>query len=443
MLGSSHTRGPDGYASGVRRTKGVVRLLDKHDVDVVGLQEMQADQMRSFHKRTGGAYAMYPGFSGEREIDGENSVAWDRSTWQALEKRAFTIPYFHGNRRTMPLVKLRNLRTGMTAWFANVHNPASTREHGGSAKWRAKAIRSEARLARRLHATGVPVFLTGDMNEREQAFCPLTGSAPLQAARGGSHTDGTCRANDPKYVDWAFGSSQLDLRRLRRGPRRHEPPHQRPPDRGQRRPHRRRHLLDRRPALTRSRSGAGILAACADGCRSRPGLAPTVLIGGWTLAASRQRGGFDAVRETISALAAHGADDRWLMTGALAVLGGAHVATAAGLEEAEPAGRVVLAVGGVTTALVAAFPQPSPGHFPAATASFVALAVWPALSGLPTGAAGRWATVGLLALLGWLTVELGGRELIGVSERVVAAAEALWPLAVVLAVRRASVRASV
>ncbi len=108
------------------------------------------------------------------------------------------------------------------------------------------------------------------------------------------------------------------------------------------------------------------------------GLAPTVLIGGWTLAASRQRGGFDQVRDTISALAAHGADDRWLMTGALAALGAAHVATAAGLEEAAPAGRVVLAFGGVTAALVAAFPQPSAGHFPAATASFVALAVWPA-----------------------------------------------------------------
>jgi hypothetical protein len=209
VLGSSHTRGAGGYASGVRRTKGVVRLLAEHDVEVVGLQEMQADQMRSFQQRTDGAYAMYPGFSGRREIDGENSLAWDRSTWEAVEKHTFTIPYFHGNRRTMPLVKLRNLSTGMTAWFVNVHNPASTREHGGSAKWRARDIRSEARLARRLHATGVPVFLTGDMNEREQAFCPLTGQAPLQAARGGSHADGTCRAGDPKYVDWAFGSTQL------------------------------------------------------------------------------------------------------------------------------------------------------------------------------------------------------------------------------------------
>ena len=209
MLGSSHTRGHGGYASGVRRTAGVVRLLARHDVEVVGLQEMQADQMRSFRHRTGDKYALFPGPHGRREIDGENSVAWDRSAWQAVETQTFSIPYFHGNRRAMPLVKLRNRETGMTAWFANVHNPASTAGHRGSAKWRAKAIAEEARLVRRLHDTGLPVFLTGDMNEREQAFCPLTSRAPLQAARGGSHTGGSCRAGNPRYVDWAFGSPDL------------------------------------------------------------------------------------------------------------------------------------------------------------------------------------------------------------------------------------------
>ncbi len=162
------------------------------------------------------------------------------------------------------------------------------------------------------------------------------------------------------------------------------------------------------------------------------GLAPTALIGGWTIASDRQRPGFDQVRDTISALAAHGADDRWVMTTALAVLGGAHVATAAGLEEAATGGRVVLAVGGVTAALVAAFPQPSIGHLPAAAVSFAALALWPAFSGLPTRTGGHWATIGLLGLLGWLTLELGEGHLLGLSERVVAGSQVLWPLTVVL-----------
>jgi hypothetical membrane protein len=169
-------------------------------------------------------------------------------------------------------------------------------------------------------------------------------------------------------------------------------------------------------------------------------LAPISLIGGWTVAAGRQPDGFDSARDTISALAAQGAHDRWVMTAGLAVLGGCHVATALGLEEAKPLGRVLLVAGGVTAAGVAALPQPSSAHFPVATASFVALAVWPAFSGLPTRMAGVMASVGLLGLLARLGVQIGGGDLLGLSERMVAGAEALWPLGVVVALRSRSAR---
>lgn len=164
-------------------------------------------------------------------------------------------------------------------------------------------------------------------------------------------------------------------------------------------------------------------------------MAPLALIGGWTVAGARQSAAYDPVRDTISALAAHGAHDPWVMTAGLAVVGGAHVATALGLEEARLPARVVLGAGGVATILVAVFAQPSGGHFPAATFSFLALAGWPALSGLPSPAAGRWAAGGLLALVGWLGLELGGGAWLGLVERVAAGAQALWPLAVVLVLR--------
>ena len=48
---------------------------------------------------------------GTRKIDSENSIAWRRSL-ERLQKRMFTIPYFGGNKRAMPLVKLRNNRPG-------------------------------------------------------------------------------------------------------------------------------------------------------------------------------------------------------------------------------------------------------------------------------------------------------------------------------------------
>jgi hypothetical membrane protein len=176
------------------------------------------------------------------------------------------------------------------------------------------------------------------------------------------------------------------------------------------------------------------------------GAAPVLLCGGWTLAAARQPPGYDAVRDTISALAARGATDGWVMAAALAGLGACHVITATGLRPARGAGRMVLAFGGVATVLVAAFPEPSQGsseaHTVAASVAFTSLAIWPAFAarrvpGAPllTPTACVAATAVLLGLMTWFAVELRGEQT-GSAERAAAGAQALWPLAVVLSTRR-------
>ncbi|MGQ0572664.1 MAG: DUF998 domain-containing protein [Pseudonocardia sp.] len=171
--------------------------------------------------------------------------------------------------------------------------------------------------------------------------------------------------------------------------------------------------------------------------------APALLIGGWTVAAARQPGGFDPVAGTISALAAHGATDRWVMTAALGGVGVSYVVTALGLRDAVPAGRVVLGVGGVATVGVAAFPLPETGdsaaHAVAAGIAFVSVAAWPAVAGrsgrsVPAGLrrpVALAAAAVLLGLVGWFAVELNGPR-VGLAERVAAGAQALWPFAVVL-----------
>jgi hypothetical membrane protein len=179
--------------------------------------------------------------------------------------------------------------------------------------------------------------------------------------------------------------------------------------------------------------------------------APVLLIGGWTVAAAAQRGRFDPVVETISALAARGATDRWIMTAALAGLGVCHVVTALALRPAAWPGRVVLAVGGVATLLVAAFPQPaddsgSTTHSLAAGTAFVALAGWPALAvrqsarapAVVRPAVALPAAAVLVGLITWFGAELAAdRGLVGLSERAAAGAQALWPLATVVLARRA------
>lgn len=183
--------------------------------------------------------------------------------------------------------------------------------------------------------------------------------------------------------------------------------------------------------------------------------APVLLIGGWTLAAARQPGTFDPTTETISALAAYGAADRWIMTTGLAGLGACHVITALGLRPAALPGRLVLAAGGLATVLVATFPQPDEGssaaHAVAAGVAFPALSVWPALAWRREPSRLRFARLGpgvsigaaavLLGLLGWFGAELyGGGSRLGLAERVLAGAQALWPLATVLLARTYSSR---
>lgn len=173
--------------------------------------------------------------------------------------------------------------------------------------------------------------------------------------------------------------------------------------------------------------------------------APVLLIGGWQLAAARQRGGFDPVSQTISELAGRGATEPWIMTTALVGVGVCYVITAAGLAPAAIPGRLLLAAGGVATVTLAALPLPvigdSPAHVVAATVTFAALSLWPVLAvrrgSTPRPAVWLSAAAVLLVLLGWFGIDsFGGGSRIGLSERVVAAAQALWPLAAVLLARR-------
>ena len=146
----------------------------------------------------------------------------------AIEKRIVKIPYFNGSPRAMPYVKLRSLDTGVEAWFANFHNPADTSRFHRQQRFRARATGIEIRLANRLIATDVPVFITGDMNERDGYFCAMTSGAPMVAARGGTNNGG-CRAEPPARRRLDLRLAGRDVHPLLRGPQPARRHHHRPP----------------------------------------------------------------------------------------------------------------------------------------------------------------------------------------------------------------------
>jgi hypothetical protein len=174
--------------------------------------------------------------------------------------------------------------------------------------------------------------------------------------------------------------------------------------------------------------------------------APVLLVGGWTVAAGLQPRSFNAIVGTISALAAEGAADRWVMTLALAGAGACYVMTGLALRPAAPAGRLILVTGGVATMLVAANPEPAGGggslpHTLWAAIGFLALAAWPLaarkrdpmLAAVLRPAVSASAAGVLIGLLVWFGAELiGGGRQVGLAERVLAGAQAAWPLAVIL-----------
>jgi hypothetical protein len=171
-----------------------------------------------------------------------------------------------------------------------------------------------------------------------------------------------------------------------------------------------------------------------------------LLAGGWTVAARLQPGSFDAVSQTISALAADGAADRWVMTLAIMGAGACYVLTGLALRPAASAGRLILIAGGIAGLLVAANPEPAGGggslaHGFWATSCFIALTAWPAAGwrrgpGVPAGlrrAVSVSAAAVMLCLLAWFEVELITRSgQAGLAERILAETQAVWPLAVVL-----------
>jgi endonuclease/exonuclease/phosphatase family metal-dependent hydrolase len=205
VLGASHTtrHGNEPWmGSGAARTRGLVQIIVKHSIDVAGLQEFQRPQWDAFRTRAGAAFGMYT----PPHTRTDNTIIWRKSMFDLARKRSVSIPYFDGHRLRMPYVMLRYRPTGRTFWVGDFHNPAETAKYHRQGTWRAEATRLEVALADRLRASGVPVLIVGDMNERHSYFCNMTANGGMHAAAGGS-VGRPCRPPEYDGIDWIFGSS--------------------------------------------------------------------------------------------------------------------------------------------------------------------------------------------------------------------------------------------
>ncbi|MGB0101837.1 MAG: endonuclease/exonuclease/phosphatase family protein [Nocardioides sp.] len=200
VLGSQHTA-PGGdrrrYPPASVRSPAAASLILAHGVDVVGTQELQADQLAAVQSRTG--MAAYPGTAwGSAETD--NSILYDSGRFEMVSGRSFTLP-FMGRPRPQPILRLRERQTGREFYVVNSHLSA------GGGRYLTERRQGQATLVsimRELRASGLPVLLTGDMNDREEFYCRVVSPAALLASNGGGA--GCAPPPSPIPVDWVVGS---------------------------------------------------------------------------------------------------------------------------------------------------------------------------------------------------------------------------------------------
>ena len=101
---------------------------------------------------------------------------------------------------------LRNRATGGEFWVVTIHNSPRTQEAD-----RDSATAAEIALFNRLRATGRPVLVTGDMNEKAEWFCKASTGAGLVAANGGSGAGGCVLPPGPLRIDWIMGGGGVDF----------------------------------------------------------------------------------------------------------------------------------------------------------------------------------------------------------------------------------------
>lgn len=196
ILGSQHTAGPGGYGPGPERAGISAGLVVDRGVDVMGMQEVQDDQLPVLLSRLS-SYTIWPqhalGSNGQRL-----QIAWRSSRFEMVESGSITYP-FDRQRIPLPYVLLRDRETLAEFWVITTHNSARDLEAERDA-----ATQLQIGLIRDLGARAdKPVLIMGDVNEHTEFFQTVCGATGFLAANGGG--SGCSLPPNPLRVDWIMG----------------------------------------------------------------------------------------------------------------------------------------------------------------------------------------------------------------------------------------------
>ncbi|GAB3772538.1 hypothetical protein GCM10027600_32490 [Nocardioides ginsengisegetis] len=201
VLGSQHTAGPGGYGPGTSRAGMLAGAIVNRGVDLVGMQEMQDDQLAVFRNQLPG-YGIWPGTAlGNNGV--RLQIAYSYAMFELVDTGSITTVFDH-QMRPIPYVLLRNRATGGEFYVVDIHNSPQ-----GLEAERDSATGAEISLLNTLRATGKPVFVVGDTNEHTEFMCKVAAATGF-VGYNGAHYDGGCYAGTGQIkIDWIMGGNGI------------------------------------------------------------------------------------------------------------------------------------------------------------------------------------------------------------------------------------------
>ena len=202
LLGSQHTA-PTGarpnFAPGRVRAEWAKNLIQARGATLVGLSEPQPDQIVSLDQATNGGWSFYPGNTMGYSA-APQSVMWKDSEWTFVWGNTVQMPFMRDS-RPQSLVRLRNTSTGREIYWLNAHlSPGKMQDD------RDKGMAIMKEVVKQLDGDGLPMIITGDLNEHAKAFRQIACGTSMAAAVGGVSTGGKCQPPKAMRVDWIFGA---------------------------------------------------------------------------------------------------------------------------------------------------------------------------------------------------------------------------------------------
>lgn len=205
QIGTLNVQGSQHRANGTGRAAALAGTIIGRGVDLVGLQEVQDDQLAVLQSRLSG-YTVWPGQSlGNQGV--RLQIAFRDSLFALVDTGSITTT-FDFQRRPIPWVLLQERATGAEFYVIDVHNSPRDQEADRDA-----ATGAEIALINSLRSSGKPVFIVGDTNESTEFACRVSaatgmvGSNGLTAAGGGGCSIGV----GPIKIDHVMGVGGVDF----------------------------------------------------------------------------------------------------------------------------------------------------------------------------------------------------------------------------------------